>query len=185
LAVRGITQQELLQFPRTQSGALPYHQEIVRALVWEAKYHTNPYALSLCVPILKEQLYAIAGDIIGTMLLIPIPMSSARRRERGHNHTEILCEALLHSLGSDASMVEYAPRALVRTTHTKPQQGLSKNIRTHNVKGSMQATSEVLGRVCVVVDDVETTGATLEEARRALRAAGAQDAFTITVAQTV
>jgi predicted amidophosphoribosyltransferase len=81
---------------------------------------------------------------------------------------------------------EYAPTVLVRTRATVPQQGLPKFIRLKNVKNSMRVAKPelVVGRVCVVVDDVTTTGATLAECKRALRAAGARAVHTISLARS-
>jgi predicted amidophosphoribosyltransferase len=75
------------------------------------------------------------------------------------------------------AVLEYAPKALVRTVNTKTQQGLPRAERLKNIKNSMTAgpdAKKIAGRVCIVVDDVTTTGATFEEAKRALRQAGAR-----------
>lgn len=153
-----------------KSGSLPYHDERVMALVWEVKYHANPRAARVAGLMLSDVLIAVAGESLGTPLLIPVPMHARRRRERGHNQTEVLCEAALPHM---SGFYEYAPGALMRLRHTQTQQSLHKHERAHNIEGSMEATSKVFGRVCVVVDDVSTTGATFKEAARALRARGA------------
>jgi len=74
----------------------------------------------------------------------------------------------------------------VRTLATEPQQKLARHIRLKNVKNSMEAANPVniKGRVCVVVDDVATTGATLAEAARALRKAGARRVHTLALARS-
>lgn len=155
-----------------RAGSLPYHDPRVTALVWEVKYYADSRAAALAGAVLADILISIANEELGRPLLIPIPMHRVRRRERGHNQTEVLCEA---ALTHAASFYEYAPPALLRVRHTPTQQGLSKHERVENLKGSMHVQDESLvrGRVCVVVDDVSTTGATFEEATRALKAAGA------------
>lgn len=71
-------------------------------------------------------------------------------------------------------MLEYRKDALERVRHTGQQQGLDKHLRLNNVRGTIKAQAEaVRGRVCIVVDDVSTTGATFTEATRALTLAGA------------
>jgi len=180
--VRTLSLQELytLVSHGNLAGILPYKDERVRALVWELKYYANPRAAALAAEVLRDTLVAIASEELGKPLLIPVPMHKARKRTRGHNQTEVLCEALLPHVGE---FFTYAPHALLRTTTTHQQQGLEKHTRLRNVAMSMQADPEVKGRICVVLDDVVTTGATCAEATRALTAAGAQRVICVALAR--
>lgn len=174
-----------LAYKDGNGGVLPYRDASVATLVWELKYYANPRAASLAGAVLAERIFAIASETIGTPLLIPIPMHSSRKRERGHNQCEVLCEAALKKLEAayGAHIVEYAPHALVRTRLTHTQQGLPRSERLSNVAHSMKAKAlQVQNRACVVVDDVSTTGATLEEAKRALLEAGARSVETVCLA---
>ncbi len=173
--VRSLTIEDLYNV-QTQEG-LPYHNEAVRALVWEIKYFANPRAAALAGELLAEEVVVLAAEEIGVPLLIPVPMHAARRRERGHNQTEVLCRAMLPYL---RNAIEYNPKVLKRAIDTQTQQGLERQKRLKNVKGSMTAEN-VEGRVCIVIDDVTTTGATLHEARRALRLAGARAVHCVTL----
>lgn len=187
LVVRSLTR-DALALCALYDGTLPYHDEQVKALVWELKYHGNPQAAALAGEHLAELLLAAAADELGVPLLLPLPMHRARRRERGHNQTELLCESALHNLGKrgNENIFDYRKDLLVRVRDTEAQQGLQKHIRLHNVKNSMAVTAlaQVAGRVCVVVDDVTTTGATFAEARRALTAAGARGVHTVALARS-
>ncbi|OGC88120.1 hypothetical protein A2419_01460 [Candidatus Adlerbacteria bacterium RIFOXYC1_FULL_48_26] len=181
--VRALTLQELrkLTLRGDKSGSLPYHDERVTALVWELKYFTHKRAAKLAGAILADVLVGIAAESLGTPLLIPIPMHAARRRERGHNQTEVLCgAALVHA----KDFFEYKPRILARVKATPQQQGLHKSEREQNLTKAMKVLDEkeVKGRVCVVVDDVSTTGATFAEATRALREAGAREIICVALA---
>lgn len=162
-------------------GSLPYQAQEASALVWEIKYYGSTRAAQLAGQFVSEELLAIASEELGRPLLIPVPMHPARLRERGHNHTELLCESALSHLDT---AYEYAPHALERIVHTKHQQGLERKKRLNNVKNSMKAAEAVKGRVCVVLDDVTTTGATLAEAKRALLAAGAARVHCVALAQS-
>ncbi len=204
--------EDLLALQTTQG--LPYADKAVRALVWEIKYYANKRAAALAGEILAEELLAIASEELGRPLLIPVPMHKTRQRERGHNQTELLCEAALKHLGAaadipgkkssglprravkalagqtifpetSASAYQYLPNAIIRTKLTPEQQKLDRATRLKNVIGSMGADPGVVeGRVCVVVDDVTTTGATLAEAQRALLAAGAARVHTLALSQS-
>lgn len=209
--IQALTLDDLLTL-QTIDG-LPYSDEVVRALVWEVKYYANKRAAALAGELLAEELLAIASEELGRPLLVPVPMHKTRLRHRGHNQTELLCEAALIALGGgedfSAKIVwpamgptrdgrfedffagksskpfDYAPTALTRTRATPEQQKFSRTERLTNLKNSMQAhPAQVSGRVCVVVDDVATTGATLAEAARALKAAGASRVHTLALAQS-
>ena len=162
---------------------LPYHDPRVTALVWELKYHASSRSAALAGEYMAEILLAAASEELGVPLLIPVPMHAARLRERGHNQTELLCKESMTHIGN---ALEYAPKALIRTINTKTQQGLPRAERLKNIKNSMKVVYPELveGRVCIVVDDVTTTGATLEEAKRALTAAGARAVHTIALARS-
>ncbi len=174
---------EDLEMLRHEDG-LPYHDSRVTALIWELKYKANTKALRLAGEFLSEELLGIAGEEIGKPLLIPIPMHSLRKTVRGYNQTELLCKAAL-AYGAQGAY-DYAPDILARIQNTAPQQTLARRYRLTNVKNSMRVITptRVEGRVCVVLDDVSTTGATLAEAARALRKAGARRVHTVALARS-
>jgi predicted amidophosphoribosyltransferase len=179
-AVRLLTE-EMLQ-TISNGGSLPYADKRVQALVWELKYYASPHALHLAAGVLGERILAIASDELGKPLLVAVPMHKTRLKQRTHDHTEVLCKATLLYAGNS---VTYIPGVLERIVDTPTQQGLPRAKRLTNVAHSMRATSPsaVAGRVCIVVDDVTTTGATLEEAKRALLEAGASTVHTLALAQ--
>ena len=186
--VRSLTIETLLSLGGEEP--LPYHEPRVTALVWELKYHGTGRSAALAGGYLSETLLAAASEELGVPLLVPVPMHAARRRERGHNQTELLCEhamLALRSLGGEGPVLEYTPKALVRTVNTKTQQGLPRAERLKNIRNSMTAgpdAKKIAGRVCIVVDDVTTTGATFEEAKRALTTAGARAVYCIALARS-
>ena len=187
--VRTLTLQELQGLAsegKNEGEGLPYHDSRVRALVWEIKYHANRRALELAGQLLSEELTALAAEELGRPLLIPIPMHPERLRERGHNQTELLCDSALRSASEAGSGFEYAPALLVRTKNTPLQQGLPKQERLKNVKNSMEIREpgRVADRICIVVDDVTTTGATFAEARRALKKSGALRVHCVALARS-
>ncbi|MFT4211465.1 MAG: phosphoribosyltransferase family protein [Microbacterium sp.] len=115
---------------------------------------------------------AAAG--VGPVLYVPVPTSRPAMRRRGYRVVDLL----LKRAGLPASDLLVVVRA------TGDQRGLRRAERAANVAGSMTARPAAAGRRVVVVDDVVTTGATLAEAIRALRAAGAEPVAAITVAAT-
>ncbi|MBI2217098.1 MAG: ComF family protein [Candidatus Rokubacteria bacterium] len=116
----------------------------------------------------------------GVAALVPVPLAPARERERGFNQALLLAERL----GAEAG-VAVRPRWLRRTRPTAPQADLTAVERSRNVRGAFAATPAVRGLEVVLVDDVFTTGATVAECVRALRAAGARRVGVLTVARVV
>ncbi len=184
LLVRELCEEDLMELVMpNEIGLLPYHDERARALVWEMKYYASSRAANLGGIILAEALIEYASDILGEPLLIPIPLHHTRRRERGHNQSELLCKA---ALAHAPHCAQYAPQLLVRHKATPHQQGSARHKRLSNLKNSMTAPhpERLRGRTVIIVDDVTTTGATFAEAKRALLAAGAAHVYCLALAQS-
>lgn len=116
---------------------------------------------------------AIAGALPSSLrpdLVIGAPLHPARRRERGFDQAARLADALAGRLGAPC-----LPGALLRTRPTRTQALLPERERRTNLEGAFAAPepARLRGRRVLVVDDVVTTGATLDAALEALAAAGA------------
>jgi ComF family protein len=108
--------------------------------------------------------------------LIPMPIHRRRRRERGYNQAELLALALADRCGLPVR------DALEKVKDTLPQVGLGREERQRNVHGAFKPRAGTApGRRPVLIDDVQTTLSTLEEAARTLRAAGVEVVFALTV----
>ena len=112
--------------------------------------------------------------------LVPVPLARARERQRGFNQAGLLAEHLGERLG-----LRVRPRWLVRLRATAPQTDLDADARRANVEGAFAAAPAVSGAHVVIVDDVVTTGATMAECARALRAAGARRVGALAVARVL
>lgn len=182
LLVRKLSSEELLAYmePRAlASGAvalLPYRAEPVRALILEAKFWNNARAKELLGHVLLTHLRSIN---LGSATLIPVPLSKKRLRERGYNQVQVVAEYACASLPN----LVLAPELLSRTRHTLPQSTLGGMERRENIAGAFASTGSVdPGHTYIVLDDVITTGATLDAAVSALREAGAQQIIQIGLA---
>ena len=111
-------------------------------------------------------------------LLIPVPLHPQRLKERGFNQALLLVKELNHRTG-----IPYRKQVLKKVRPTIPQVNLTGLEREKGVRGSFQIMEgeEVEGRSILLVDDVYTTGATVNECSKVLLAAGAAriDVFTL------
>lgn len=112
------------------------------------------------------------------VVLVPIPLGSRRHRRRGYNQSERLASALATLTGGVVH-----GELLRRARETRSQTALTPEQRSANIAGAFAAPAAVRGMRVVLVDDVFTTGATLLDAARALRASGATGVDAVTFAR--
>ncbi|MBI2644312.1 MAG: ComF family protein [Candidatus Wildermuthbacteria bacterium] len=113
-------------------------------------------------------------------LFCPIPLHKKRLKWRGFNHAEEIAKHLAF-----ASNIPMATDILLKVRHTKPQVDLDGEERKRNVRNCFATAHQekIQGKTIFLVDDVCTTGATLEEAARTLKQAGAHRVYGLVVAR--
>ena len=125
---------------------------------------------------LAARMAAAGADVLeGADLVVPVPLHVVRRYVRGFNQAA----ELARHLGLPCA------HALKRTRSTKTQTDLPESERFRNVHDAfaLRRRTNVAGRIIVVVDDVSTTGATLDACARVLLAAGAREVRGLTAAR--
>lgn len=121
-------------------------------------------------------LAGLAADLLGECLdgsdpvdaILPVPLSEARMRERGYNQSMEIARHVARARG-----VSLAPALCERVKDTPAQAALPFAGRAANVRGAFRCPAPVAGRTIAVLDDVMTTGATLDEVAATLKRAGA------------
>lgn len=148
------------------SSLLTFNDAPVKAALHLAKFRAHRRATTLLGAVLGTHLARVNVQYV----IVPVPLSSSRARERGYNQVErILNAADVHKVGRH----EFRTDLLVRAKHTVPQTSLAREARLTNVAGafdvriSEKARNTVTGRHLLIVDDVTTTGATLKAAKNA------------------
>lgn len=124
--------------------------------------------------------WIVSGDLAGVEAVVPVPMSRKRRRERGFNQAELLARAI-----AGEARIALASRVLRKTLHRPPQTGLSAAARRRNAARAYRAKlpPSLRGKVLLLVDDVFTTGATVDAAAGALLQGGAAAVDVLTIAR--
>lgn len=183
--VRALEKLELHQHLREQQGE---HEPLPPGVSYvHAAYPYTGQARSLILKLKFERLHDAAVPLARAMttlpageeeLLVPVPTTKRRLRERGFNQAQVLCALVAEAWGMPME------EALVREDDRAAQSSLGGQSRRENLNGCMRALPAVSGRRVLLVDDVYTTGATAGEAARALLAAGARSVGVIAAART-
>jgi len=114
-------------------------------------------------------------------LIVPVPLHSSRLRQRGFNQAVLLGKVMSQQLS-----LPLLPDTLARTRQTEPQIKLSAADRRLNVKGAFTVKKQVnvVGKRVLLLDDVMTTGSTMDECAKELKKAGAVVVIAATIART-
>jgi ComF family protein len=120
-------------------------------------------------------------DRTADCVTMPVPLHPKRLRERGFNQSLLLARHVASRLGTGLDFL-----SLTRIRYTQPQTGLKSEERRRNVRKAFEVKDKeaVKGRSILLVDDVTTTGNTLNECARVLKRAGAEHVFGLVLART-
>lgn len=108
-------------------------------------------------------------------MVVSVPTDEARRKQRGFDIPESIFAQALAIKGT------WQPQVLMRIRATVPQYGLAPDKRRSNVRGCFAVQGDVRGKKILLVDDILTTGATLDEAAKTLKQAGAKSVYALTL----
>jgi len=157
-----------------------YDNFIVKKLINQFKY--PPYIKELAKPLasLIITYFKILGESgLQDFILVPIPLHKKKLKSRGFNQASEIAKELSKNLA-----IPFSDNVLIKIKPTPAQVELKKEEREKNVRETFlcQKPEIIKNKKILLVDDVFTTGATLEEAGRALRRAGASEVWGVVVA---
>ncbi len=130
----------------------------------------------------KEQIVKVKPEEFD--LIIPVPLYRTKYRERGYNQSDLICDGINEHL-----KIKFIPDLVIRVRHTSTQTKLNREERIDNMKDAFELNKkykdELYGKKIIVVDDVVTTGSTMNEVIKVLRdnQCGEIMAFTIAMAR--
>ena len=142
------------------------HKEPVNEAIYAFKYKNK----RIYGKIFARELAMVYGKCLkeeNVELIIPIPLHKSRRRERGYNQTEILAKYL-----SEYTGIEVDQTSLVRNKRTSPQKHYNDKERKKNIRHAFTLKKEIHAKSVLLIDDIYTTGSTIDEAARMLKKSG-------------
>jgi len=164
-------------------SATDFKQKIVRRIIHNFKYlhQIKELAYPLSALILTH-LYFIAKVFPDEAIIIPVPLFGKRKRRRGFNQAEEISRII-----SEKLTIEIVSDNLERIKNTRQQVGLGKEEREKNIKDAFRIKNpdELKNKIIFLVDDVYTTGATMEECSITLKKAGAKQVWGLTAAREI
>jgi predicted amidophosphoribosyltransferase len=177
IVLRSLTEDDFLAFMRPQLvttttpdaiALFPFGTPCVRAAIHEAKYHGSERGFNVLSLALAEYLRE-SDERMRNPILIPIPLGKERRKERRFNQIEEIGRRTANMCG-----IELDATLLVRVRETVSQVSLPRHSRKENMQGAFDVARPA-DPTCtyLIIDDVTTTGATLQAAIDALQSGGA------------
>ncbi|HET7595630.1 MAG TPA: ComF family protein [Burkholderiales bacterium] len=152
----------------------PHYDAVAAAFIYayplDALIQSFKYGANLVVARLLGEALADAVAEQHVDLIVPMPLSLARLRERGFNQAHEIARYL-----AAASGLPIARSACRRVIDTAAQAALPWKARAGNVRGAFACDADLSGCTVAIVDDVMTTGATVDELARCMRRAGARE----------
>lgn len=168
--------------PFYEAACAPYRYEgAVLKAIHRLKYGSKSFVADALGPLLAR--FAEKRVIrTGTVLAMPVPLHPRRLQERGFNQSLLLARHVSRRLHIDLDFL-----SLRRIRYTSPQASLAKKERQQNVRGAFELKNQgiVKGKTILLVDDVLTTGNTLNECARILRQGEAVKVFGLSLARAV
>jgi len=137
---------------------------VLKKLIEELKYHYSEETALILANFLKEKLKSLKTE---NQIIVPVPLHYKRIKERGFNQAEALLKAVN----------ENQTKALKRIINTEKQAHLNKSERLKNIKNAFEINknfaNEIINKHIILIDDVCTTGATINECAKVLKQNGA------------
>lgn len=165
-----------------------YQHPPIKHALWRFKYGNTRNFAKIFTPALHEEILTELGDTIDMLthekyLIIPIPLHPSRLRTRGYNQSDLLARELIEY--DHGRMFEYTPNILTRTKKTRPQARSERRVaRIANLHDAFicHDHTHIRNRIVILIDDIVTTGATLQAAKHALKEARPRKIIAFTIA---
>ena len=167
-----------------------YRHPPIKKTLWLLKYTNKKIIAEIFAEIIYDRILEELSELrlienFTNPIIIPIPLSRKRFKERGYNQVEIICKKIIQLDKKENFKLE--KNILIKPTETEHQARIkNKNARMKNIIGSFSlkegSENTLKGKNIILIDDILTTGATLTEAKKVLKKGGARKVIAFTIA---
>lgn len=156
------------------------YQDIIRQRILQYKFQEKTYLYRSFVKMMLNE-KKICGFLKNYDIIIPVPISKKRKKQRGYNQSEIIAK----QIAKQVEELAYRNNILYKIKDTLPQSMLNQEKRKENIKGAYYIKNEeiVQNKKILLFDDIYTTGNTVDECSRVLKQAGAKEIGVLTLAK--
>lgn len=167
------------KFDLLRSYAL--YDGVIREMIHMFKYRNKEY-LSKSLALFLYEAFKFYRELNESEIVLPVPLHWLKKYIRGYNQTELLAKEF-----SKLSNIPYINDVIYKSKYTKSQTKLNSELRRRNVEGTflIEHKEKIYGKNVLLIDDVSTTGTTLNECAKVLKSNGAKKVFCLTLARDV
>lgn len=154
----------------------------IQAAIMQFKYKFTRELVSLFGALVSAKMKEMGMLKHRPAILIPVPLHKKRLNYRGFNQAELIARETLQQYGGKAEILSI----LSRVKNTSQQAKLNKKERVENLAGAFEVTGDLTllnGKICFLVDDVCTTGSTLDNCAKVLKEFGVNRVYGLVVAR--
>jgi ComF family protein len=156
------------------------YNDIMKMLIHDFKFNSYPVLYKFIAPEMLKTLLS-KNDLSSADCIIPVPLHKARYRIRGYNQSKLLADHISEKTGIQLDL------NLIRVRNTRPQSRLENRVeKLENVKGAFAVPDEtrIKEKSVILVDDIVTSGATVNECAKELKKAGAGNIYVLTAVRS-
>lgn len=166
-----------------QGYSLWVHHQPVSGAIYQYKFHNKRCFAEIFA---KEMVKKYSVNMLRWEIdaMIPVPLHKSKRRKRGYNQAELLAEAIAEQLLNEVHQTEIPvlKNVLFRIKKTKPQKMLDDFERQKNLQGAFAVSKNWIPvKNVLVIDDIYTTGATIQKIAKLLKKAGVEKVYFLTI----
>lgn len=153
------------------------YEDLAKKIIYDLKYHKKRYISYHIAKIMYDRL--LCNDIDSFDMIMPVPLHKDKERERGFNQAYLICKYI-----SKMTEIEVNSKSLIRVKNTITQNKLTKEERRENLEDAFKIINKdnIDNRCILLIDDIYTTGSTVDQCSKVLIENGAADVYVATFA---